>query len=169
MVKKVLVAYASKYGSTTEIAERVGEVLREEGLEVDLLPVKQVKDPVPYNAVVLGTAAYMFQWRKDATKFLRKHEEALAKMPVWLFMSGPLNEGDPVAQLEGKIVPNGIKPVVDSIKPVDLAVFHGVVNYDKMNFFEKWVMNKMKASKEDYRDWEGISAWAKAIAGKVKG
>ena len=166
---KVLVAYATKYGATAEIAEKIGEVLEQEGLEVNVTPMKDVRDLTPYGAVVLGTAVYMFRWRKEATKFLKANEKALAELPVWLFMSGPTDKGDPVEQLEGKVVPNGIQPVVDRIKPVDLAVFHGIIQPDKMNAFEKWVMKKMKASDEDFRDWDAIASWAKGIGEKLKG
>jgi menaquinone-dependent protoporphyrinogen oxidase len=168
MDAKVLVAYASKYGATAEIAEKVGEVLRGSGLGVDVAPVKEVKDLSPYSAVVLGTAAYMFQWRKEAVKFLKDNEEALAGMPVWLFMSGPAGEGDPVELLEGKVVPDKMKPVLERINPVDLAVFHGVINFDKMNFLERNVMKMMKSPEGDFRDWDAINNWAKGIAARVK-
>jgi menaquinone-dependent protoporphyrinogen oxidase len=168
MELKVLVAYASKYGATAEIAGKIGEVLRQEELQADVLPVKEVKDLTLYGVVVLGTAAYMFRWRKDATGFLKANEKTLAGLPVWLFVSGPIEKGDPVELLKGKVVPNSMQPVIDRIKPVDLTVFHGVIQPDKMNAFERWVMKKMKASAEDFRDWEAIASWAKSIAGELK-
>ena len=169
MEKKVLVAHASKYGATAEIAEKIGDVLRQEGVKVDVAPVKELKDIAPYRAIVLGTAAYMFQWRKDAVRFLQKNEAALARMPVWLFMSGPAGEGDPEKLLEGKVVPEKLKPVLERIKPADLAVFHGVIKLEKMNFLERNVMKMMKSPEGDFRDWDAIEAWAKGIAEKVKG
>lgn len=169
MDKKVLVAHASKYGSTAEIAEKIGEVLRQGDLKVDVAPVKEIKDITPYRAIVLGTAAYIFQWRKEAVKFLEKNEQALAGMPVWIFMSGPAGEGDPVELLEGKVVPEKVKPLVERIKPVDLAVFHGVVDFKKMNIIERQMMKMVKSAEGDFRDWDTITAWAKGIADKVKG
>ncbi len=169
MEKKVLVAHASKYGSTAEIAEKIGEVLRQGGLKVDVAPVKEIRDITPYRAIVLGTAAYIFQWRKEAVKFLQKNEQALAGMPVWIFMSGPAGEGDPVELLEGKVVPEKVKPLVERIKPVDLAVFHGLVDFKKMNIIERQMMKMVKSAEGDYRDWDAITAWAKGIAEKVKG
>ncbi len=168
MELKVLVTYASKYGATAEIAEKIGEVLRQESLQADVLPVKEVKDLTLYGAVVLGTAAYMFRWRKDATKFLKASEETLAGMPVWIFVSGPAGEGDPVELLEGKVVPEKMKPVVERIKPVDLTVFHGVINLEKMNVIERQMMKMVKSPTGDFRDWDTITAWAKGIADKVK-
>ena len=91
---KVLVAYASKYGATAEIAEKIGQVLRQSGLQVDVSPVKSANDLKSYDAVILGSAAYMFQWRPDAVSFLKKNQNLLAERPIWLFYSGPLVKGD---------------------------------------------------------------------------
>jgi len=51
MKMRVLVTYATKYGATAEIAEKIGEVLRQEGLDTDVIPVKQVQDLASYTAV----------------------------------------------------------------------------------------------------------------------
>jgi menaquinone-dependent protoporphyrinogen oxidase len=107
MDKKVLVAYASKYGATAEIAEQVGEGLKKAGLEVEVLPAEKVKDLGEYGAVVLGSAVYAGQWRKEASDFLQGNEQALKEMPVWLFSSGPTGEGDPVESYERLAFPGG--------------------------------------------------------------
>jgi menaquinone-dependent protoporphyrinogen oxidase len=86
---QVLVAYATKYGATGEIAEKIGQVLRQAGLDADVLPVEQVSDLTPYKGVVLGSAVYIGRWRKEAVKFLRTNEKMLAERLVWLFSSGP--------------------------------------------------------------------------------
>jgi menaquinone-dependent protoporphyrinogen oxidase len=95
METRVLVAYGAKYGATAEIAEKIGQVLQEAGLAVDVKPADQAGNPQSYAAVVLGSAVYMGRWRKEAETFLQVHEKALAERPVWLFSSGPLGEGDP--------------------------------------------------------------------------
>jgi len=84
MNDKVLVVYATKYGSTAEIAERIGQVLREAGLGADVQPADRVGDLGSYDAVVLGSAVYVGQWRKEAAKFLEVNEATLARTPVWL-------------------------------------------------------------------------------------
>ena len=98
---QVLVAYATKYGATAEIAEKIGQALRGAGLSADVLPADRVSDLTPYQAVVLGSAVYIGQWRKEAVKFLKANETVLAEKPVWLFSSGPSGEGDPVELGQG--------------------------------------------------------------------
>jgi menaquinone-dependent protoporphyrinogen oxidase len=164
MSSNVLIAYASKYGSTAEIAEKIGEVLRREGLQVDVFPVKDVKDIGPYHAVILGSAVYMGFWRKEAVKFLRNNEKALSERVVWLFSSGPSGEGDPVELLKGWRLPPGQQPIVDRIKPRDITVFHGNLDVKKLNPFEKWIINRVKAQTGDFRNWDAITAWASSVA-----
>jgi menaquinone-dependent protoporphyrinogen oxidase len=95
MSDSVLVAYATSYGSTLEVAEAVAATLRERGLEVDIQPMRQVRTLAGYSAVVLGAPLYMFRWHKDARRFLSRHRQALTKHPpesirVAIFALGPL-------------------------------------------------------------------------------
>jgi menaquinone-dependent protoporphyrinogen oxidase len=166
---QVLVAYATKYGATAGIAERIAHVLREAGLPTDLQPAGRVRDLGPYRAVVLGSAVYMFRWRKEAARLLKALEATGAGRPVWLFSSGPTSEGDTEAFLEGLKLPKGLQPLADRIQPQDVAVFAGVLDLQKLNPFERWVMNKMKAPAGDYRDWGAIEAWAGSIARTLQG
>ena len=165
---KVLVAYATKYGATAEIAERIGQVLRQAGLDVEVLAAERAGDAQAYKAVVLGSAVYIGQWRKQAAAFLKANEQALAGRPVWLFSSGPTGEGDPVELTQGWRFPKGLQPVADRIQPRDIAVFAGSANVEKMNFLEKFMLKQVKAPAGDFRDWDAIAAWATAIADALK-
>ena len=161
---KVLMAYATKYGATAEIAEKIGEVLSQAGLSAEVLPVDHVGDPTPYGAVVLGSAVYVGQWRKEAAKFLEANEENLAGKPVWLFSSGALGEGDPVELMQGWRFPEAQQGVADRIQPRDVTFFHGVLDTEKLNLPEKLIVKGIKAPTGDFRDWESITSWAAAIA-----
>jgi menaquinone-dependent protoporphyrinogen oxidase len=165
---QVLVAFSTKYGATAEIAEKIGQVLRQAGLRPDVLPANRVSDLTPYQAVVLGSAVYIGQWRKEATTFLKANEKALAERPVWLFSSGPTGEGVPVALLQDWHFPKALQPIADRIRPRDIAVFHGAVNMKKLNLIEKWMLKNVKAPLGDFRDWEDITSWATAIADVLK-
>src|SRR5512147_1212577 len=91
MHEKVLVAYASKYGSTQEVAEAVAETLRERGIEVDLQPMRKVRTLAGYGTVVLGAPLYFGFWHKDAINFLSHNEDTLSQQPVAIFPLGPIS------------------------------------------------------------------------------
>lgn len=168
MANKVLITYSSKYGATAEIAEKIGEVLKKEGLTTDVLPVKKVKDPADYKDIVVGSAMYIGMWRSEGVKFLKKNEGLLTERRIWVFSTGPSGKGDPVELLKGVVVPLNVKPVIDRIKPRDTAVFHGCLNEKKMSFFEKWIVKRVGGEFGDFRDWDMIAKWAKKIAAAIK-
>ncbi|MFA5307945.1 MAG: flavodoxin domain-containing protein [Dehalococcoidales bacterium] len=168
MGNSVLIAYASKYGSTKEIAEKIGEILKLDGLPADILPVKGIKNPADYQAIIIGSAMYMGMWRKEATNFVKKYETALAGKPVWVFSSGPSGKGDPAELLKGIIVPRGVKPLLDRIKPRDIAVFHGHLDPAKMSGMERWIVKRVGGGTGDFRDWDMINQWAKKVAAAIK-
>ncbi|MGD9346900.1 MAG: flavodoxin domain-containing protein [Candidatus Aminicenantes bacterium] len=165
---RVLVAFATKYGATEEIAEKIGQVLRQEGLSTDVLPVDKVKDLSPYKAVVVGSAVYVGQWRKNAAKFLKSNEKTLTERNVWLFSSGPTGEGDPVELANNWHFPKTLQPVADRIQPKDITLFHGFVDMNLLNPLHKWMINKVDAPMGDFRDWEAVTSWATSIADALK-
>ncbi len=163
-MNRVLVAYASKYGATAEIAERIGAVLRQAGLAVDVLPADRAGDPASYQAVVLGSALYVGRWRKEAARFLETNAAALAERPLWLFSSGPTGEGSLETLMQGWRAPAGLEAVFERVKPRDHAIFHGAMDAARMSTLERWLIKKIKAPLGDFRDWEAIPAWAAGIA-----
>jgi menaquinone-dependent protoporphyrinogen oxidase len=164
MSTKVLVAYATKYGATAEIAEKIGEVLVQAGIPTDVSPLNQVKDLDSYGAVVLGSAVYIFRWRKEASRFLKANARRLAELPLWIFSSGPTGKGDPVELTNGWRFPKKLQPLLDNIEPREVVVFHGAIDPGKMKGLEKWMIQKVGAAVEDSRDWEAIASWAQSIA-----
>lgn len=169
MKKNMLVAYASKYGATKEIAEKIGDVLLQSGEQVDVLPVEAVKDLERYQAVILGSAIYIGKWLKEATEFLQSNEKYLADRPFWLFSSGPSGEGDPIKLVEGKRVPQNLQQTISRIRPRDITVFHGHVNMEKLNTMEKWAIKSVvKKPFGDFRDWNSIVKWSLEIETAMK-
>ncbi|MDI7252761.1 MAG: flavodoxin domain-containing protein, partial [Actinomycetota bacterium] len=119
---KVLVAYGTKHGATGELAERIGAALREAGLEADVIPAGEVEDISGYGAVVLGSGVYYGRWLKSAVKFLKRWREELAKVPLWVFSSGPTGEGEPEELTSGWRSPKPLRSLLESLQPLDIAL-----------------------------------------------
>jgi menaquinone-dependent protoporphyrinogen oxidase len=168
MEEKILVAYASKYGATQEIAEKIGVVLKETGFAVDVLAADRVAGLAPYRAVVLGSAVYIGGWRKAATRFLKTHQKELAAKPVWLFSSGPTGKGDPVELVKGWRFPKALQHIADRVAPREIVVFQGAVFAEKLGAVGRWMIKNVKAPVGDFRDWNAITAWAGGIAAALK-
>lgn len=163
---KVLVAYASKRGSTAEIAAAVAETLRETGLEVDCLVSSDVADVSPYDAVVLGSAVYMKRWRGDAKHFLRKHSKQLAERPFWVFSSGPVGDPDEPEKPEWMEPPKIVK-TVEGLGARDHVVFGGRLPTEPHGPIEKAMVSGIPAEFHDRRDWDQIRTWATEIASEL--
>jgi menaquinone-dependent protoporphyrinogen oxidase len=156
----VLVAYASKHGSTQEIAERITEKLQQMGKQAEARSVDAVKDPGSYEAFVIGSAIYYGSWLKEATEFVHRNQAALVGRPVWLFSVGPL--GTDVQDAEQQ--PKEIAEFQQAIKPRDHRVFFGVLDHNKLSFTERMVVKAVRGPEGDFRDWQAIEAWAESIA-----
>jgi len=156
----VLVTYASKHGSTEEIAERIAATLRRSGIETDLKPVDAVRDVEPYAAVVLGSAIYYGSWLKEARELVHRYETALAARPVWLFSSGPLG----VEVRDAEPQPKEYAEFQESVKPRDPRVFFGALDHSQLSFIERMVVKGVRAPEGDFRDWKAIEEWAESIA-----
>jgi len=173
---RVLVTYATRHGATAGIAERIAAVLTRTGLSAEARPVEDVSDIEPYDAVVLGGAAYMAHWLKSAVTFCRRHREQLAARPVWLFSSGPL--GTDLVDKNGNNVLETVRPeefdeFTKLLHPRGEQVFFGAYNPDAppIGLGERLVHHLPAAWEAlpagDFRDWPAIEAWAAQIAAEL--
>jgi menaquinone-dependent protoporphyrinogen oxidase len=162
---KVLIVYASKHGSTREIAEAIAGELRVSGCAVDCCEAHEAGRPDGYDAVVLGSATYIKRWRREARRFLHHHRDALAQRPLWLFSSGPVGEKDPGP---GWIEPHAVVRAAEELGARGHVVFGGRVPADPQNFVERAMARDTPAQFADRRDWDEIRAWARTIAQDVR-
>lgn len=162
---KVLVAYASKHGSTKEIAEAIADTFRESGLGVDCVSAAEVEDLEAYDAVVLGSAVYIRRWRGDAKHFLHKHAEALSQRSFWVFSSGPVGEPKEAADTSWLEPPRTIAKV-EQLGARGHVVFGGRMPIDPHGPARTMVKNTPPEYR-DLRDWGQIRAWAAGIASEL--
>ncbi|TMD67341.1 MAG: protoporphyrinogen oxidase [Chloroflexi bacterium] len=156
----VLVAYASKHGSTQGITERIAEQLRQMGKQAEARPVEDVTDPGSYEAFVIGSAVYYGSWLKEATEWVHRHQAILSSHPVWLFSVGPL--GAEVKDAEPQ--PKEMAEFEQVLRPRDQRIFFGALDHKSLSFAERMVVKAVRAPEGDFRDWQAIEAWAANIA-----
>jgi len=155
----VLVGYATRYGSTQEVAEAVAATLRECGLEVDIQPMRKVRTLAGYSAVVLGAPLFMFRWHEDALRFLSRHREALTERPVAVFALGPVH--DPYDEDEWQSSHDQLDKELAKypwLTPIAMEMFGGKYDPAKLRFPVNLLAGKEPAS--DLRDWTAIRDWA---------
>jgi menaquinone-dependent protoporphyrinogen oxidase len=179
-----LIVHASRHGATTGIAVRIGEVLREEGIDAVVMPAADLPDPDPFDAVIVGAGVYMGSWVKEGTRYLERYAELLAMRPTWLFSSGPLpgsstESTTPVGPIENALGPRegpgsggrkAIEALSARILPRGHAVFQGAYDpSDPPTSMAERVLRLLPAGKGilpegDFREWPVIEAWAREIA-----
>lgn len=190
-MKKILVAYATMAGSTTEVAQAVAEEIAKHGYEVDVLLLTQVQDLAAYDGVVVG-APMIMGWHRAALRFLHKNRRALATIPWAVFVTAlsltgpgePDVEGVPVAvdanlpkppAQTGRLtfreryatLSNYLRPLLRAtrpVKPVSIGVFGGRLEYGRLQWWAiLFVMLIIQAPPGDRRNWPAIQAWAAAL------
>jgi menaquinone-dependent protoporphyrinogen oxidase len=158
----LLVAFATKHGSTQEVAESVAEALRARDVAVDVVAASAVTSLEHYDGVVLGGALYMGRWHGDALKFLKSHRHELASTPLAVFAMGPKTLAETEVEASRAQLDRALASVKD-IVPVSVAIFGGVVDPTKLHF----PLTHMPAS--DARDWDAITAWADELGDLLVG
>lgn len=157
----VLMTYATKYGSTREVAEAIATRLRERGVETDVRPARDVRSLDGYDAVVLGGALYFFRMIGEGRRFLARHRKALSALPVAVFGMGPIEDTEEqFTGARGHLDKALAKH--ESISPVAVEVFGGVLEPTRLRFPDaNPAMKGMPAV--DLRDWNAIAAWADSL------
>jgi len=157
----ILVAYATKYGSTKGVADAVADELRRHDLEVDVRPARDVRDVSAFSAVVVGGALYFFRWRREARAFLSRNRATLTHLPVAVFGMGPIEDtADQFDGARGQLDRALAKQAW--LTPVSIAVFGGRLDPSVLRFPDNNpAMRNMPAV--DLRDWDAIKTWADTL------
>lgn len=185
---RALIVHASRHGATAGIAERIGEVLRAEGLDAVVAPASHAPDPFGFDACVIGGGVYMGNWVKDGIEYLERYEATLAAIPTWLFSSGPLpnptkeqTESDPIGQALGPAEGPGsggrrkVETLAEVIGVRDHRVFQGAYDpKDPPKAMSERLVRLMPGASTgllpagDFRQWDRIDDWARQIAAAIK-
>lgn len=162
MKKNILVAYASKYGSTGGVADAVARELCAAGLNADVSLIRNARNLGSYQGVVVGSAIYMGKWMPEAVDFLKQNRETLRQMPVAYFIACiSMARPDEKKRAEALSYTDTIMKAVPDIKPISVGTFAGALNYSNLSWAIKPIMKAKGAPEGDFRDWNAIRDWTR--------
>lgn len=161
MNKRILITYATRAGSTVEVAAAIGETLAARGFEAEVKPIKEKPSLEGYQAVLVGSAIRMGNWLPEAVEFVKDNQTALNQMPVALFTVHMLNREDDEESRANRMA--YLKDVRPLLKPVEEIFFAGRFDMSRLSFLDRMISKGVKAVDEDCRDWDRIRGWAQTV------
>jgi menaquinone-dependent protoporphyrinogen oxidase len=165
MSKKVLLAYASRAGSTAEVAERIGNILKGLGFDVDVKSVKEVTDVTGYDSIVIGSAVRMFKLLPETVKFAKRYRDELKNKPVAYFIVClTMYENKEESRAKAQ---EYLKPLLEIKQPIGMGLFGGKMDYSKLSFIWR-ILFKGRIPEGDFRNWDLIEEWAKNLGEELK-
>lgn len=171
---KILVAYASRGGSTREIAEAIGQTLQKDTITVEVRPMQDIQDISAYDAVVAGSAIQKQKWLPEAMEFMNRHQTQLQEKPFAAFLvclALALNSEKGRAQ--GRVAAKTwLEPVRNMANPKSEGLFAGVLDLSKVPNPIMKVLGWLGIlagvwSAGDHRDWDAINAWAESLPAEL--
>jgi len=167
-MSKILIAYASKCGSTGEIAVAIGDELNKGGFSVDVLPVQKVQSLEPYDSIVLGTALRFEKPLNEMMDFITKFGREIPSKKIACFSAGVYMR-EPSEENRAK-TEKMLEPMMAVLPdPVGVALFGGKIDYKTIAPFWRFLVSMDSSGlmrEGDSRDWAAISAWAVTIGGQ---
>ncbi len=166
MSKKILVAYASKAGSTSEVADFIGKTLADKGAVADVKQLKNIRDITGYQAVVIGSAIRAGRLLPEAVDFVKHYKADLQKTPVAYFIVCMTMKDN--TEENRKKADSFLDPLRNEIAPVSVGLFAGKMDYSKLGFASRSVVKHMvKVPEGDFRNWDSIKKWADNLLPKL--
>lgn len=157
----VLVTYASRAGSTMEIARTIALELENRGFTVDISPINRVMSLEGYSHVVIGTAIRMGAPLPEVTNFIEEHHSEFRDVPLACFIVHLQHDGADEASRSARLA--YLDPIRKLLPLQQEAFFTGVYDPDKVSFLERLLGKMVKTPVGDFRNWEAISNWGKSI------
>jgi menaquinone-dependent protoporphyrinogen oxidase len=154
------------------IAEKVGDVLCENGFQVDIRAALNIDDISPYDAIVLGSPMYYATFLPGALSFLERHKTVLADKDVAVFaVSTSVNkETGMVDENLARLVNASVLkkyPEIQVLEPIGLMPG----KYFFQEIFPVEIINlKLTGFEEagDLRNFEIVRSWTEGIAGLLQ-
>jgi menaquinone-dependent protoporphyrinogen oxidase len=162
---RILVAYATRKGSTAEIAQAIGKELQAAGHTADAVEIAKGASMQGYNTVVIGGPMYMGRIDGSVGKFVKRHNPDLARVPVAGFvvcLAAATKDQEGIAWAE-----KALHAALAPLQPVAETAFAGKLDPEKLSWLQRWITRKVKSPVGDFRDWTAITSWARELPGKM--
>lgn len=156
--RRLIVTYATRYGSTADVAEGMAEVIREQhAVHVDVMPTTHVRDLRPYSGVVVGSSIINDRWLPEADDFIERFHTPLKQVPVAFFITcGSLQKGTEAERIVVRYVQELQQ---HPVTPTHIGVFGGEIDFNALSSVEKYVTHIKHLPSGDHRNWEAIREW----------
>jgi menaquinone-dependent protoporphyrinogen oxidase len=165
MNRHILITYATRAGSTVEVANVISEVLVSRNFMVDIKPVKAKPSLIGYGAIVLGSAIHMGAWLPEMVEFIWENKSRLNKIPTAIFTVHILNTDEETNSRAAR--ETYISPIHEMISPLHEAFFAGKVDFSTLaipdRVIARAVQPKIGVHSGDFRDWNKIRYWSQTI------
>jgi menaquinone-dependent protoporphyrinogen oxidase len=156
-----LVTYATRAGSTMEIARVIGMELENRGFSVDVCPIRQVKSIEGYNHIVIGSAVRMGTTLPEVSDFIIENQNSLEKIPLAFFAVHLQYDGEDEASQKARRA--YLDAIRNQIRLQHEAFFTGVYDPTKVSFVDGLIGKMVKTPVGDFRDWPAIKDWGQSI------
>jgi len=161
MKSLVLVTYASRAGSTMEIARTIALEFEKRNFEFEILPIKQVKSLKGYSHVVIGSAIRMGSPLPEVTRFIEEHRSEFQGIPLASFAVHLQHGGEDEASQKALVA--YLDPIRNQVRIMHEAYFTGVYDPAKVSPLERLMGKMVKTPVGDFRDWAAIKDWSQSI------
>jgi menaquinone-dependent protoporphyrinogen oxidase len=160
--KRVLVTYASQYGSTGGVADAIGKELCSKDVTSDVVLIKNASNVSSYQGVVIGSAIYRSKWLSEALEFVQENRDILRQVPVaYFFVCMSLSRPTEENRVKVLSYMDPILKAVPKIRPVGIGTFAGALDYSNLSLINKTILKSKGTPEGDFRNWNSIRAWAR--------
>ncbi|WFN34668.1 flavodoxin domain-containing protein [Methanogenium sp. S4BF] len=162
---RVLIAYATKYGTTKEIAEEIQDVLGEKGIESDLISVLETGRIDAYDAVILGSPVYMGKMLVEAREFCKQYRPYLMDKWLAIFVDGI--SCCPPGSTDISPLIAAIDEMYEYVRPAMKTGFAGAFSPTDLSEADAQIAGMVRPPVGDFRDHEAIRVWAQEVASAI--
>lgn len=171
---ETLIAYSTTDGHTRVIAERLREVIGQQGGQVTLASIdhQPAMDLSPYDKVVVGASIRYGKHSKAVYRFVEAHRQALENRPNAFFSVNVVARKPEKRTAETNPYVKKFLGEIDW-QPQHVAIFAGKIDYPRYRFWDRQMIRLIMwmtkgptdpRSVTEFTDWDQVDAFGELVA-----